>query len=102
MASIPPSPADDAPDLDALRKAIGSGDPTLAMPALTQLRFCTDEEAVPLLVLGSEQEAFLVRSLSCSGLGYKRTEQGWSVLEKLLRNDNDSNCLLYTSDAADE
>ena len=91
MASTPPSPADDAPDLDALRTAIGSGDPTLAMPALTQLRFCTDEEAVPLLVLGSEQEAFLVRSLSCSGLGYKRTEQGWSVLEKLLRNDNDSN-----------
>ena len=91
MASTPPSPADDAPDLDALRAAIGSGDPTLAMPALTQLRFCTDEEAVPLLVLGSEQEAFLVRSLSCSGLGYKRTEQGWMVLETLLRNDGDSN-----------
>lgn len=91
MASTPPSPADDAPDLDALRAAIGSGDPTLAMPALTQLRFCTDEEAVPLLVLGSEQEAFLVRSLSCSGLGYKRTEQGWTVLETLLRNDGDSN-----------
>ena len=91
MASTPPSPADDAPDLDALRTAIGSGDPTLAMPALTQLRFCTDEEAVPLLVLGSEQEAFLVRSLSCSGLGYKRTEQGWMVLETLLRNDGDSN-----------
>lgn len=91
MASTPPSPADEAPDLDALRAAIGSGDPTLAMPALTQLRFCTDEEAVPLLVLGSEQEAFLVRSLSCSGLGYKRTEQGWTVLETLLRNDGDSN-----------
>ena len=91
MASTPPSPADEAPDLDALRAAIGSGDPTLAMPALTQLRFCTDEEAVPLLVLGSAQEAFLVRSLSCSGLGYKRTEQGWTVLETLLRNDGDSN-----------
>ena len=91
MASTPPSPADDAPDLDALRMAIGSGDPTLAMPALTKLRFCTDEEAVPLLVLGSEQEAFLVRSLSCSGLGYKRTEQGWSVLQTLLRNDGDAN-----------
>ena len=91
MASTPPSPADDAPDLDALRTAIGSGDPTLAMPALTKLRFCTDEEAVPLLVLGSEQEAFLVRSLSCSGLGYKRTEQGWSVLQTLLRNDGDAN-----------
>ena len=91
MASTPSSPADDAPDLEALRFAILSGDPTLAMPALTQLRFCTDEEAVPLLVLGSEQEAFLVRSLSCSGLGYKRTEQGWMVLETLLRSDGDAN-----------
>ena len=91
MASTPSSPADDAPDLEALRFAIASGDPTLAMPALTQLRFCTDEEAVPLLVLGSEQEAFLVRSLSCSGLGYKRTEQGWMVLEMLLRSDGDAN-----------
>jgi HEAT repeat protein len=61
------------------------------MPALTQLRFCSDEQAVPLLVLGSEQEAFLVRSLSCSGLGYKRTEQGWTVLERLLRTDSDPN-----------
>ena len=91
MASTPQQPAGDAPDLAALREAISSGDPMRAMPALTQLRFCTDQEAVPLLVLGSEQEAFLVRSLSCSGLGYKRTEQGWTVLERLLRSDGDAN-----------
>jgi HEAT repeat protein len=91
MASTPQQPAGDAPDLAALREAISSGDPMRAMPALTQLRFCTDQEAVPLLVLGSEQEAFMVRSLSCSGLGYKRTEQGWTVLERLLRSDGDAN-----------
>ncbi|KZR84437.1 hypothetical protein MITS9509_02630 [Synechococcus sp. MIT S9509] len=91
MASTPEQPQGGAPDLNALREAIGSGDPLQAMPALTQLRFCSDEDAVPLLVLGSEQEAFLVRSLSCSGLGYKRTEQGWSVLERLLRSDADAN-----------
>ena len=91
MASTPQQPAGDAPDLAALREAISSGDPMRAMPALTQLRFCTDQEAVPLLVLGSEQEAFMVRSLSCSGLGYKRTEQGWKVLERLLRSDGDAN-----------
>lgn len=61
------------------------------MPALTQLRFCSDEQAVPLLVLGTQQQAFLVRSLSCSGLGYKRTEQGWAVLETLLGSDEDAN-----------
>ena len=91
MAPKPQQPQEGAPDLNALREAIGSGDPLRAMPALTQLRFCSDEEAVPLLVLGSEQEAFLVRSLSCSGLGYKRTEQGWDVLERLLRTDGDAN-----------
>ena len=66
------SPESSSPDLAALQQAIVSGDPVQAMPALTQLRFCSDEDAVPLLVLGTQQSAFLVRSLSCSGLGYKR------------------------------
>ena len=79
------------PDLALLREAIASGDPVRAMPALTQLRFVSDADAVPLLVLGTEQKPFLVRSLSCSGLGYKRTEQGWEVLSRLLVNDEDPN-----------
>ena len=79
------------PDLDALRLAIASGDPVKAMPAITQLRHCSDDEAVPLLVLGTEQKPFLVRSLSCSGLGYKRTEQGWAVLSVLITADEDPN-----------
>ena len=85
------SDANPQPDLVALRDAIASGDPVRAMPALTQLRFCEAEEAVPLLVLGTEQKPFLVRSLSCSGLGYKRTEQGWDVLTRLLTADEDPN-----------
>ena len=83
--------ANPQPDLGALRDAIASGDPVRAMPALTQLRFCEAEDAVPLLVLGTEQKPFLVRSLSCSGLGYKRTEQGWGVLTRLLTADEDPN-----------
>ena len=83
--------ANPQPDLGALRDAIASGDPVRAMPALTQLRFCEAEDAVPLLVLGTEQKPFLVRSLSCSGLGYKRTEQGWGVLTGLLTADEDPN-----------
>jgi HEAT repeat protein len=85
------SDANSQPDLGALRDAIASGDPVRAMPALTQLRFCDAEDAVPLLVLGTEQKPFLVRSLSCSGLGYKRTEQGWDVLTRLLGADEDPN-----------
>ena len=83
--------ANPQPDLEELREAITSGDPVRAMPALTQLRFCEAEDAVPLLVLGTEQKPFLVRSLSCSGLGYKRTEQGWDVLSRLLGADEDPN-----------
>ncbi|MGB4699877.1 MAG: HEAT repeat domain-containing protein [Parasynechococcus sp.] len=83
--------ANPQPDLGALRDAIASGDPVRAMPALTQLRFCDADDAVPLLVLGTEQKPFLVRSLSCSGLGYKRTEQGWGVLTLLLTADEDPN-----------
>ena len=79
------------PDLGALRDAIASGDPVRAMPALTQLRFCEADDAVPLLVLGTKQKPFLVRSLSCSGLGYKRSEQGWDVLTRLLGADDDPN-----------
>ena len=79
------------PDLDTVRLAIASGDPVKAMPAITKLRHCSDAEAVPLLVLGTEQKPFLVRSLSCSGLGYKRTEQGWAVLSELITADEDPN-----------
>lgn len=84
-------PVFDRPDPEQLRQAIVSGDPMQAMPALTQLRFLEEDAAVPLLVLGTEQKPFLVRSLSCSGLGYKRNEQGWTVLSKLLGSDEDPN-----------
>ncbi len=85
------SPEDQHPDLEVLREAIGSGDPLQAMPAITQLRFCSAEDAVPLLVLGTEQTPFLVRSLSCSGLGYKQSEEGWTVLSRLVQADADPN-----------
>ena len=84
-------PVSDRPDPEQLRQAIISGDPVRAMPALTELRFLEDDAAVPLLVLGTQQKPFLVRSLSCSGLGYKRNEQGWSVLSRLLSADDDPN-----------
>ena len=89
-----------SPDLETLRAAIASGDPVQAMPALTQLRFFSDEEAVPLLVLGTQQQPFLVRSLSCSGLGVKRNEEGWQVLVRLLRSDGDANVRGQAANAA--
>jgi HEAT repeat protein len=79
------------PDIAALREAITSGDPARAMPALAGLRKVPEDRAIPLLLLGLEQEAFLVRSLACAGLGVKRSESGWLALERTLQHDGDAN-----------
>jgi HEAT repeat protein len=79
------------PRLEALRAAIVSGDPARAMPSLAALRDVPTEDAVPLLLLGLEQSTFIVRSLACAGLGVKRSEAGWSALERALREDPDAN-----------
>lgn len=78
-------------DPNQLREAIGSGDPSRAMPALAALRTFDDEAATPLLLLGLEQEPFLIRSLACAGLGMKRSEAGWSALLLALTGDKDAN-----------
>ncbi|MEB3302704.1 MAG: HEAT repeat domain-containing protein [Cyanobacteriota bacterium] len=61
------------------------------MPALVHLRECTVEEATPLLLLGLEQNPFVIRSLSCAGLGVKRSHEGQLALERVLREDADAN-----------
>jgi HEAT repeat protein len=78
-------------DLDQLREAIVSGDPSRAMPALAALREASVAQAVPLLLLGLEQSTFMVRSLSCAGLGMKRNEAGWQALVQALEHDEDAN-----------
>lgn len=61
------------------------------MPALVSLRDCTVEEATPLLLLGLEQNPFVIRSLSCAGLGVKRSPEGQRALERVVREDGDAN-----------
>ena len=78
-------------DLDALNAAITSGDPSRAMPALARLRELSAEQAEPLLLLGLQQEVFMVRSLSCAGLGMKPTAAGWTALVQALQHDEDAN-----------
>ena len=78
-------------DLDQLREAIVSGDPSRSMPALAALREVPVEQAVPLLLLGLEQSTFMVRSLSCAGLGMKPTAAGWPALVHALQQDEDAN-----------
>ena len=80
-----------SPDLSALREAILCGDPSRAMPALVGLREVPMEQAVPLLLLGLEQSMFMVRSLSCAGLGVKQNEVGWQALVAAMQGDEDAN-----------
>jgi HEAT repeat protein len=61
------------------------------MPALAGLREVAPEQAIPLLLLGLQQETFMIRSLSCAGLGYKQSEQGWQALVAALQQDDDPN-----------
>ena len=61
------------------------------MPALAGLRGLPAEQAEPLLLLGLQQEAFMVRSLSCAGLGMKPTAAGWPALVQALQQDEDAN-----------
>jgi HEAT repeat protein len=79
------------PDLHFLQQAIASADPARAMPALVSLRDCSIEEATPLLLLGLEQTPFVIRSMSCAGLGIKRSPAGWQALSRVLREDGDAN-----------
>ncbi|MFZ0408531.1 MAG: HEAT repeat domain-containing protein [Cyanobium sp.] len=79
------------PDLAVLREAIASGDPSRAMPALAGLRSLPEELATPLLLLGLEQETFMIRSLASAGLGIKRSEAGWQALVAVLESDEDAN-----------
>jgi HEAT repeat protein len=92
---MPEQPLDsqqpDPQQLESLRQAIASGDPARAMPALAGLREVSPEQAIPLLLLGLEQEIFMIRSLSCAGLGYKQSEQGWQALVAALLHDEDPN-----------
>ena len=80
-----------SPDLAALREAILCGDPSRAMPALVGLREVPVEQAVPLLLIGLEQSMFMVRSLSCAGLGVKQNEAGWQALVAAMQGDEDAN-----------
>lgn len=87
----PSAVPDPSAKLERLRLAIASGDPAAAMPALAGLREVPEPQATPLLMLGLAQSTFMIRSLACAGLGVKRSEAGWSALERALGHDEDAN-----------
>lgn len=77
--------------IDAIREAIASGHTTSRMRAITALQPYDVDTCVPLLLECLNDQAFLVRSLACMGLGYKANEQGKLALLKVLKLEGDPN-----------
>ncbi|MFZ4804341.1 MAG: HEAT repeat domain-containing protein [Synechococcus lacustris] len=78
-------------NLDEIRAAVASGDTTQRVRAITALREFPADDCVPLLLECLRDEVFLVRSLACMGLGYKRNQQSLQALLLVLESEGDAN-----------
>ena len=78
-------------DLPAIEAAISSGDTTWRMRAITAMQPFEPQECVPLLLQCLDDDAFVVRSLACMGLGYKRNPQGLQALLEVMQAESDHN-----------
>ena len=89
MTSSSPDPG--AMDLESIRQAIDSGDTRQRMRAITAMQPHEPADCVPLLVRCLDDDAFVVRSLACMGLGYKRSPEGLAALMAVLDSEGDHN-----------
>ena len=78
-------------DMAAIRAAIASGDTSQRMRTITAMQPHDPEECVPLLVNCLADDAFVVRSLACMGLGYKRSRTGLEALLRVIASEADHN-----------
>ena len=78
-------------DLPAIEAAIASGDTTLRMRAITAMQPYEPQACVPLLLKCLDDDAFVVRSLACMGLGYKRNPDGLQALLVVMQDESDHN-----------
>ena len=78
-------------DLPAIEAAISSGETSLRMRAITAMQPFEPEECVPLLLQCLDDDAFVVRSLACMGLGYKRNPEGLKALLAVMQSESDHN-----------
>jgi len=82
---------DPGADFDSLREAVASGDPAARLRAMGSLRPYPAEVCEPLLLTCLQDTTVLVRSMACSGLGYKPTPAGTLALRRMLDDEPDPN-----------
>jgi HEAT repeat protein len=78
-------------NLDEIQFSLGSPDPQMRMRGLVALRALEPEVAAPILINQVDDPEMIVRSFVMLGLGYKRSDQGFATLLKVMDEDADAN-----------
>lgn len=77
--------------LDEVKALLEDENPQKRMSAITALRQYEEAVAVPLLASQLKDPEFIIRSFASTGLGYKRTSEGFTALVNVLQCDRDPN-----------
>jgi HEAT repeat protein len=78
-------------DLEQIKQSLASDNPQDRLRGITALRNFEPEEAAPILLAYIDEPELMVRSLIITGLGYKRTEAGFTALLEIMSDDADPN-----------
>ena len=78
-------------ELPEIKSFLEDPNPQSRMKAIVELRKYEPSIVVPLLKQRMYDKEFVVRSFVATGLGYKRTEEGYQSLLDMIENDQDPN-----------
>ncbi len=78
-------------NLPQIESFLDSPNPQLRMKAIVELRHHEPAVVVPLLKQRMYDGQFLVRSFVAMGLGYKRNDEGFEALLKIIEHEKDPN-----------
>ncbi|MDJ0596144.1 MAG: HEAT repeat domain-containing protein [Pleurocapsa sp. MO_226.B13] len=78
-------------ELHQIETYLDNPNPQNRMKAITELRNYEPNLVVPLLKRRMYDQEFIIRSFVATGLGHKRTKEGFELLLDLIENDRDYN-----------
>lgn len=78
-------------ELHQIETYLDSQDPQHRMKAIAELRNYEPNLAIPLLKRTINDKEFIIRSFVATGLGHKRTDEGFELLLDLIEYDSDYN-----------
>jgi HEAT repeat protein len=78
-------------DIEQIKASLNSENPQDRLRGVTALRHFEAEVAAPILLSHMDEAELMVRSLIITGLGYKRTDEGFAALLTVMSDDADPN-----------